>query len=541
MDTKYRKQIIASLFFARKKVLHFLRDFLMGMFLGQAIIKRNDEAYDWLLNYISKQNNLFRPSSRLEVQSITQTKRAQKSLFTLKSDGNFRYVPARNEMVCFRFEGVFFWASRKELDNKNVPFDPYGRRGFEVDKEIKLYYLALTSTPLKRLLVKAKSLYKRETRPALTIKHLDRHSSGWKDLTEIDKRSMESIHLPAGVKEQVLRDAKEFISKDNYEFFKERNIPYRRGYLFYGEPGSGKSSLCHALASAIDRSIYVMNLAENSLSDHRFNSLMSSIPGGCIVLMEDIDAAFVKRTSPRPPTRFRDDECGDCGTGISFSTLLNAIDGISAAEGRLLCLTTNHIEKLDHALIRPGRIDLRIKFSHATQEQAKELFLHWYLPRKSKVAKPTTTETKDAQQAKITKVDIVAATGNSDSGIDEKIEGDKSAPDEDASPLPSVENESDKIRQLAEEFSQKITPDTVSVAAIQGYLLMCGKDYNKVVKGAEKWLAEQILEQQKKITPDVPPARTEATSSKQTQRARRSGPIEILDQRIEGLNTSDSE
>ena len=185
VDIKYRKQLFASLFFARSKIFQFFRDFILSIFLGQAIIKRNDEAYEWMLNYISKQKSLFRPSRKMEVQSINQTRRVQRSILPSKSDGKFRYVPAMDEAICFRFERVFFWALRKGI-GKRDSISPYGRREYDHENEIKLYFLAFTSGPLKRLLAKAKKQYKHEDRPAVTVKHLDRNGTGWADLTEIE-------------------------------------------------------------------------------------------------------------------------------------------------------------------------------------------------------------------------------------------------------------------------------------------------------------------------------------------------------------------
>jgi len=64
-------------------------------------------------------------------------------------------------------------------------------------------------------------------------------------------------------------------------------------------------------------------------------------------------------------------------TGVTLSGLLNALDGVSSREGRVLFLTTNHLERLDPALIRPGRVDRKIELAYATPDQARRLFL-WY-------------------------------------------------------------------------------------------------------------------------------------------------------------------
>jgi len=114
---------------------------------------------------------------------------------------------------------------------------------------------------------------------------------------------------------------------------------------------------------------------------------MSSAPRGAIILLEDVDAAFTNKKgadavakaetveiSP-PGKRSRDNAAS---SGLSFSGLLNAIDGVAAQEGKLLFLTTNHIERLDPALIRPGRVDVRAEISHASAHTASKLFERFY-------------------------------------------------------------------------------------------------------------------------------------------------------------------
>ena len=82
--------------------------------------------------------------------------------------------------------------------------------------------------------------------------------------------------------------------------------------------------------------------------------------------MEDVDAAFCQRDQ------------GDLTSQVTFSGLLNAIDGVMSQEGRLLFLTTNHIERLDPALICPGRIDVRIETGPVNAEMARRMFLAFF-------------------------------------------------------------------------------------------------------------------------------------------------------------------
>lgn len=182
------------------------------------------------------------------------------------------------------------------------------------------------------------------------------------------KRPLESVILDKGVKEHIVSDIKEFLASGKW--YQDRGIPYRRGYLLYGRPGSGKSSFVRALAGELDYNIAILNLSERGLTDDRLNYLLTIVPPRTLVLLEDADAAFHGRTST--------DADGYRGAYVTFSGLLNAIDGVASAEERVLFLTTNHIDRLDGALIRPGRVDMAVHLGEATRWQAGKLWERFY-------------------------------------------------------------------------------------------------------------------------------------------------------------------
>ena len=123
-------------------------------------------------------------------------------------------------------------------------------------------------------------------------------------------------------------------------------------------PGSGKSSLIHAIAGELMLDIYVVSLSSSWVSDSTLTTLMGRVPARCIVLLEDLDAAFTRSTSRddeatgSPETkgttgttesteshsrsrRHKNDHLTDVNT-LSLSGLLNALDGVAASEGRIL-------------------------------------------------------------------------------------------------------------------------------------------------------------------------------------------------------------
>lgn len=131
------------------------------------------------------------------------------------------------------------------------------------------------------------------------------------------------------------------------------------------------------MAGELRLNICILNLSNPTLDDGKLLELMAEVPTDSVVVLEDVDAAFQQRDSGE-----------GAGGSITFSGLLNAIDGVAAQEGRLLCLTTNHVERLDPALIRPGRIDKRVEFGHAQPEQIRRLFLRFYQTEEAAALQP---------------------------------------------------------------------------------------------------------------------------------------------------------
>ncbi|XP_035693603.1 mitochondrial chaperone BCS1-like [Branchiostoma floridae] len=185
------------------------------------------------------------------------------------------------------------------------------------------------------------------------------------------RRPLSSVILHEGQADRILQDVREFIS--NPKWYTDRGIPYRRGYLLYGPPGCGKSSFITALAGELQYSICLMNLSERGLSDDRLNHLLSVAPQQSIILLEDIDAAFVSRElTPQEKVAYQ-------GMGrLTFSGLLNALDGVASTEARIVFMTTNFIDRLDPALIRPGRVDMKEYIGHASEHQLTEMFRRFY-------------------------------------------------------------------------------------------------------------------------------------------------------------------
>lgn len=185
---------------------------------------------------------------------------------------------------------------------------------------------------------------------------------GW-EARDFPFRELDSIILAEGVKEDLIDDLETFFG--NEDRYARIGIPWHRGYLFHGPPGNGKSSLASSIAHRYRMSLY--NLPLSGVKDDRaLAENISRINDNSVLLLEDIDifSKSIGRTQAE--------------SGPTLAGLLNALDGVSTPHGLMTFMTTNHIETLDPALIRPGRIDKRIELTAPTQHQVEQMFEYVY-------------------------------------------------------------------------------------------------------------------------------------------------------------------
>jgi mitochondrial chaperone BCS1 len=173
------------------------------------------------------------------------------------------------------------------------------------------------------------------------------------------KRRRETLALEAKTEREIFTDLDRFLKSQ--DLYYQRGIPWRRGYLLYGPPGTGKSSLIQAIASHYDRQLVSLSLTD--MDDSALLRAWSEITATSVIALEDIDSVFDGR---RP--------LGE----LSFSALLNTLDGAGAVEGSIAILTTNHRELLDPALIRPGRCDREFELGYLTAESCAKMFERFF-------------------------------------------------------------------------------------------------------------------------------------------------------------------
>jgi chaperone BCS1 len=205
------------------------------------------------------------------------------------------------------------------------------------------------------------------------------YNDGWDYVEGYSPRLLDSVVLQPGEREHLVEDVKNFrASKQRYA---RLGIPYHRGYLLYGPPGTGKTSLVSALAAHLGLSIYVLNLTD--FTDRSLMNAVNLVPGNSVLLFEDIDCAKsgkareASSSNANSPTQTQTEK-GTAANGVTLSGLLNVLDGFYAPANVLFVMTTNHIDVLDQALLRPGRIDYKLFLGAASLLQKIELYRRFF-------------------------------------------------------------------------------------------------------------------------------------------------------------------
>ncbi|CAE6440362.1 unnamed protein product [Rhizoctonia solani] len=319
-----------------------------------ATFESGNEAFDWIGQWLERKPNYT--SSR--VFDVIPRPRASENRSRRRGRGRGRgmhmtrgtrlpkdeslaiYLPSYD--IChWMFHGSYLMRVKRSR----------GGMGGDCIERITITMISFSRVPLEELIETAAQEYRARDLAEIQI-YIGNQSGGWTHLSSKLYRDFRSVVLEPKVKRQLLEDTSEFLN--NERWYADRGIPYRRGYLLYGTPGSGKSSSIHALASELRLDIYIVPLSLKAINDTILADLISNTPGRCILLYEDIDAAFPNR-SITSTTKSTANSWSDPNnvSGVTLSGLLNTIDGVQAQEGRLLFATTNHPELLDPALSRP--------------------------------------------------------------------------------------------------------------------------------------------------------------------------------------------
>jgi mitochondrial chaperone BCS1 len=364
-------------------------------------------------------------------------------------------------------------------------------------EEISIACFGRSPAILKQLLLEARAEYlRKDTKKTMIYRGGIRSGStdpSWQRCMARTARPFSTVILNEKKKQEIIDDVAEYLSPATRNWYSNRGIPWRRGYLLAGPPGTGKSSLSLALAGHFKMRIYIVSLSSPTANEESLMTLFTDLPQRCVVLLEDIDTAGlthtreengkVVATTPAPAAASDAPVPGQVTMGapatppntrLSLSGLLNILDGVASQEGRVLIMTTNHIEKLDRALIRPGRVDMIVQFSLADKEIIGAIFRAIHAPLEG-----------DDGPKQVSTAPAVLSTPE----VDEAAE--KAA-------AKKLEETLERVNSLSSVFADKIPAHEFSPAEIQGFLLKHKRDPQAAIDGALDWVQDTRKQKKEK-------------------------------------------
>ena len=364
-----------------------LWDWIESQTTMMVTVKDDDAAFHWVKEWFIEQPFLARVR---RVDLDTTLRGAQLAMIPAPGRHWFWYKGRPIWVWFYRSEETKGWASRR---TESLTFMTIGRDR----KFVKSLVDEIVACHRKKLGASSSYLYV--------------YDEGWNCVEAYSPRLLESVILKPGEKEHLLQDLEKF--RGSRERYRRLGVPYHRGYLLYGPPGTGKTSLVSALGAKCGMSLYVVNLAD--FTDRTLKTAINDVPENSIVLFEDIDCMKAghrreqyvalgdseRAGADRQPVARGNVErtTSEQLLGVTLSGLLNVLDGFFAPENVVFVMTTNHLEMLDPALLRPGRIDYRLFMGEASDRQRMELYRRFF---------PEATETEAIEFAQAHSTETMA-------------------------------------------------------------------------------------------------------------------------------------
>lgn len=209
-------------------------------------------------------------------------------------------------------------------------------------------------------------------------------------------RSFDSVFLKNGQKETLLkgkigqwtafiREEGSLIGRSlcmiDIQLFRQREqwyaklgLPYRRGYLLRGPPGTGKTSLVQSIASKLNMNVAILSI-NSQMDDELIQYLLRTMPYNSILLIEDIDHCAGFKNKPSKDSADASPSGDNSGQPqLSMTGILNALDGVTAQEGSMIFMSCNNMDDIEPALLRPGRIDIKMELGYADDDQIRAMY-----------------------------------------------------------------------------------------------------------------------------------------------------------------------
>lgn len=342
------------------RIFNFIKDYTT---FSLVILNDDNELFDATQFWLSKQKyNIFSRSFRATTFS------KQSGRYEMSEEVEYILSHGYGNHL-FKINGKWYLVNRYQEKTSGAQA--------KIFESIRFTTLGWNIEHLKKLLNNIKSL-----KDEINDIPIFTYQGWWKQLHKRTLRSLDSVILPLNQKKRILDDITKFLSSMNW--YLSKGIPYKRTYLFSGNPGCGKTSFILAIAGWLKKPIYFLSLSAIDGDNELINAFIN-VPKNAIVVLEDIDAiGITSKRIPSPPSKTKgklsnvtqapDDETN----GITLSGLLNILDGILTSEGRIIIMTTNHPEKLDSALLRDGRVDVKEEIEKLNHDLIREMYIRFF-------------------------------------------------------------------------------------------------------------------------------------------------------------------
>ncbi|XP_077238292.1 P-loop containing nucleoside triphosphate hydrolases superfamily protein [Tasmannia lanceolata] len=317
------------------------------------------------------------------------------SLTRALNSTSFTFGLSNNDRLTDTFNGVTAWWEHVVTQRQSQTFSwrplPEEKRGFTLKIKKKDKTLIVDSY-LNFIMEKANDIRRKNQDRLLYTNSrggsLDSRGQPWESVPFKHPSTFETLAMDPVKKTEIMDDLRSFA--DGQSFYQKTGRAWKRGYLLYGPPGTGKSSMIAAMANYLGYDIYDLELTEVH-TNSELRKLLMKTTSKSIIVIEDIDCSINlsnRKKKPRNegsparpdggPVEMRGGS-DEGGNSITLSGLLNFTDGLWSCCGseRIFVFTTNHIEKLDPALLRCGRMDMHIFMSYCSFSALKILLRNY--------------------------------------------------------------------------------------------------------------------------------------------------------------------